>query len=180
MARNIGIQLKKIRQQRGLSLDDVAKETAVSKAQLAQMEKGEANPTVSTIWKIAAGLHISFSSLLQPPKEHFMKFDSRTAPFAAEEEGRYRVYSIIPYDPKRGWELYKIEMDPNVAHESDAHTEGVEETVTVIQGQVLIEMGEIKEMLKEGQTIVFSGHQPHRYENIDEGQTILHLILQYK
>lgn len=180
MTRNIGFQLKKIRQQRGWSLDEVAKATDVSKGQLAQMEKGEANPTVSTIWKIAAGLHISFSSLLQPPKDHFMKFDSRTAPFASEEDGRYRVYSIIPYDPERGWEFYKIEMDPGVAHKSDAHTEGVEETITVIQGQAMIEMGDMKEILEEGETIVFSGHQQHRYENLSDGQVILHLILQYK
>ena len=53
MSRNIGFQLKKIRQQRSYSLDDVAKVSGVSKAQLAQIEKGESNPTVSTIWKIA-------------------------------------------------------------------------------------------------------------------------------
>ncbi|CAM5597901.1 hypothetical protein LSPH24S_09662 [Lysinibacillus sphaericus] len=97
MSRNLAFQLKKIRQQRSVSLDDVAKATGVSKAQLAQIEKGEANPTVSTIWKIAAGLRISFSSLLQPPIAHFMKFSSKNAPHVDEDEGRYRVYSIIPY-----------------------------------------------------------------------------------
>ncbi|UZN00142.1 helix-turn-helix transcriptional regulator [Lysinibacillus sp. MHQ-1] len=39
MSRNLAFQLKKIRQQRHLSLDDVAKATGVSKAQLAQIEK---------------------------------------------------------------------------------------------------------------------------------------------
>lgn len=180
MSRNIGFQLKKLRHQRGLSLDEVAKVTGVSKAQLAQVEKGEANPTVSTIWKIAAGLHISFSSLLQPPKEYFKRYDSRTAPVVAEENGQYRVFSIVPYDPERGWEFYKIEMDPGVVHISEAHHEGVEETITVIHGQAVIEMGGMKEKLEVGETIVFSGHQEHRYENPSNEQTVLHLILQYK
>ncbi|WP_337993623.1 XRE family transcriptional regulator [Lysinibacillus sp. CNPSo 3705] len=180
MSRNLAFQLKKIRQQRQLSLDDVAKATGVSKAQLAQIEKGEANPTVSTIWKIAAGMRTSFSSLLQAPTAHFMKYSSKDAPRVDEDEGRYRVYSIIPYNPDRGWELYRIEMEPGAFSRSEAHTEGVEETVTVIQGQANISAGEMHELLEEGDTLVFSGHQPHEYKNTSEKLTILHLILQYK
>ncbi|WP_245827527.1 helix-turn-helix domain-containing protein [Paenisporosarcina indica] len=71
--RNLGMQLKKVRHQRGMSLDEIAKLTDVSKALLFQIEKGESNPTVSTIWKIADGLKISFSSLLQPPKSSTKK-----------------------------------------------------------------------------------------------------------
>lgn len=180
MSRNLAFQLKKIRQQRRMSLDEVAKLTRVSKAQLAQIEKGESNPTVSTIWKIAAGLRISFSSLLQPPTAHFMKFSSKDAPHVDEDEGRYRVYSIIPYDPERGWELYKIEMEPGAKSRSEAHTEGVEETITVIQGQVVIAAGDMHEQLDEGDTLVFSGHQEHEYQNTSDKVTVLHLILQYK
>lgn len=180
MSRNLAFQLKKIRQQRSLSLDDMAKLTGVSKAQLAQIEKGESNPTVSTIWKIAAGIRISFSSLLQPPMAHFTKFSSKDALHVDEDDGRYRVYSIIPYNPERGWELYKVEMEPGALSRSDAHTEGVEETVTVIQGQAIISTGEMHEHLVEGDTLVFSGHQDHEYKNISESLTILHVILQYK
>lgn len=180
MSRNIGFQLKKIRQQRSYSLDDVAKVSGVSKAQLAQIEKGESNPTVSTIWKIAAGLRISFSSLLQPPKVQYQKYDGNHASFVSEDGGKYRVYSIIPYDPERGWELYKIEMDAGAIHKSEPHTEGVEETITVIEGQVTVEAGEMRELVVEGETIVFSGNQHHLYENAASGRTVLHLILQYR
>lgn len=180
MSRNIGFQLKKIRQQRQASLDDIAKATGVSKAQLAQIEKGEANPTVSTIWKIAAGLRVSFSSLLQPPKEQFQKFSSNSADFVAEDNGKYRVYSIIPYDPERGWEFYKVEMEPGVIHKSEAHTDGVEETAIVIKGQAIIQSGSMNEKLFVGDTLVFSGQQEHQYENPTDQLTVLHLILQYK
>lgn len=180
MSKNIGFQLKKIRQQRSLSLDDVAKATNVSKAQLAQIEKGDSNPTVSTIWKIASGMRISFSSLLQPPKEQFQKYNNKTSPLVSEENGGYRVFSIIPYVPERGWELYKIEMDPGVIHRSEAHPEGVEETLTVLKGQALIEADGMTESLEEGDTLVFSGHQEHAYRNPTNAVTIFHLIIQYR
>lgn len=179
MSRNIGYQLKKIRHQRSLSLDDVAKATNVSKAQLAQIEKGEANPTVSTIWKIAAGLHISFSSLLQPPENEFLKIKGANATFVSEEDGNYRVYSIVPYNPKRGWEFYKVEIDPNITHESDAHTDGVEETLTVIEGELIVKCGDMEEHLVEGDTLIFSAHKSHKYINPTNNMTVFHLIIQY-
>lgn len=180
MSRNIGFQLKRFRGLRGLSLDDVAKATGVSKAQLAQIEKGEANPTVSTIWKIATGLKVSFSTLMQPSKEYFQKYGANAESPAIEEDGKYRVYSIVPYDPKRGWELYKVEIDPGVIHKSEAHPEGVEETITVIKGQAVIQCGDMKEVLNEGETLIFSGHQSHQYENLTKDITMLYLIIQYQ
>ncbi|MBK3494873.1 helix-turn-helix transcriptional regulator [Viridibacillus sp. YIM B01967] len=180
ISRNLGRQLKKIRQQRLLSFDDLAKLTDVSKGQLAQIEKGDSNPTVSTIWKIAAGLRISFSSLLQPPQGQYLKINSAKIPFVAENDGKYRVYSIIPYDPERGWELFKVEMDPGCSHSSEAHTEGVEETITAIKGQVIVEAGDMCETLDVGETLVFSGQQVHQYTNGADEVTVLHFILQYK
>ncbi len=179
MRRNLGVQLKKIRHQRGMSLDDIAKLTDVSKGQLAQMEKGESNPTVSTIWKIADGLKISFSSLLQPPKSTVKKISSSEIPFVAEDEGRYRVFSIIPYSPERGWEFYRIELDQLCSYESAAHMDGVEETLTVVTGELkmILETEEIN--LETGDTLVFSGNQTHHYINTSKITTIVHLIITY-
>ncbi|PUB17873.1 helix-turn-helix domain-containing protein [Paenisporosarcina sp. OV554] len=180
MRRNLGVQLKKIRYQRGMSLDDMAKLTDVSKAQLAQMEKGESNPTVSTIWKIADGLKISFSSLLQPPKSTVKKISSSEIPFVTEDEGRYRVFSIIPYSPERGWELYRIELDRHCSYESVAHMDGVEESLTVVTGElkIILEAEEIQ--LESGDTLVFSGNQTHHYINTSETTSIIHLIITYQ
>jgi transcriptional regulator with XRE-family HTH domain len=179
MRRNLGVQLKKVRTQRLLSLDDLAKLTDVSKAQLAQMEKGESNPTVSTIWKIADGLKISFSSLLQAPKSLLTKISQADAPFLTENEGRYRVYSIIPYDPDHGWEFYRLELDPKCSYESAPHNEGVEETLTVVAGDMEVTVGTEKVQLVTGDTLVFDGNQKHRYENLSDSLCVLHLIIHY-
>ena len=51
----IGEKLKSIRMARTLSLDDTAALTGVSKPMLGQIERGQSVPTVTTLWKIAAG-----------------------------------------------------------------------------------------------------------------------------
>ncbi|MGO4274411.1 helix-turn-helix domain-containing protein, partial [Paenibacillus sp. TAF58] len=60
----VGRKLLNIRKTRGLSLDQVADLTGVSKAMLGQIERGDSNPTISVLWKIVSGLQISFTSLI--------------------------------------------------------------------------------------------------------------------
>jgi len=180
MSRNLGDQLKKVRYQRGMSLDDIAKLTNVSKAQLAQMEKGDSNPTVSTIWKIANGLKISFSSLLHPSKSTAKKISPSEIPFLTEDEGRYRVFSIIPYDPKRGWEFYRIELDPQCSYESIPHMEGVEESLTVVDGEMNIVFETEEVHIQMGDTLVFAGNQTHQYINSCDKMTVIHMIIHYQ
>ena len=61
--RRISENLRRIRKARGMSLDTMSERTGVSKSMLGQIERGESNPTVSTIEKIAEGLKISFDEL---------------------------------------------------------------------------------------------------------------------
>ena len=61
----IAENLKRIRKENKWSLDTVSDMTGVSKSMLGQIERGESSPTISTLWKIATGLHISFTGLLE-------------------------------------------------------------------------------------------------------------------
>ena len=47
--KNIALNLKRIRKSKNMSLDMLAERTGVSKSTLGQIERGESNPTVSTI-----------------------------------------------------------------------------------------------------------------------------------
>ncbi|MCJ7985524.1 helix-turn-helix domain-containing protein [Priestia sp. OVL9] len=61
----IAKNLVKLRKNRNLTLDQVSELTGVSKAMLAQIEKGKSSPTVTTLWKIANGLQVSFSVFMK-------------------------------------------------------------------------------------------------------------------
>ena len=56
--KNISINLKTIRREKGMSMDEVAEQTGVSKSMLGQIERGEANPTIGTLGKIVSGLRV--------------------------------------------------------------------------------------------------------------------------
>ena len=52
LEKNIALNLKRIRKSHHMSLDMMAEKTGVSKSMLGQIERGESNPTISTIGKI--------------------------------------------------------------------------------------------------------------------------------
>ena len=56
----LGLRLRKVRQQQGQSLDALADKAGVNKLTLGNIERGEGNPTLSVIWKIANGLGVPF------------------------------------------------------------------------------------------------------------------------
>ena len=79
LARFLSTTLKQLRQQRGWSLSRLAEATGVSKAMLGQIERNESSPTVATLWKIATGLNVPFSTFLRrsPLRLQFMIHNSR-------------------------------------------------------------------------------------------------------
>lgn len=60
--KNIAANLKRIRKAKNMSLDRMAEQTGVSKSMLGQIERGESNPTVSTIGKIIEGIKVPLRS----------------------------------------------------------------------------------------------------------------------
>ena len=72
LGRQLGENLKQLRRERGLTLGQLAALAGLSKAMLSDMEKGGANPTVNTIWKLANGLKVPYTRLLEgeAPRRH--------------------------------------------------------------------------------------------------------------
>ena len=60
----IAMNLKRLRAERGLSLGKLSELSGVSKVMLSQIEKGESSPTINTLWKIANGLQVSYTKLI--------------------------------------------------------------------------------------------------------------------
>lgn len=64
----IAKNLNRLRNERNLSLGQLAELSGVSKVMLSQIEKGDSNPTVNTIWKIASGLNVPYTAILEQPQ----------------------------------------------------------------------------------------------------------------
>ncbi len=109
----IASNLANIRKKRGLSLDNMAKLTGVSKAMLAQIENGKSNPTVTTLWKIANGLQVSFSGFLKEmDKPKVKKININELNPVIDDDGNYLVYSLFPFHPEKKFEIFTVDLKP--------------------------------------------------------------------
>ena len=57
----IARNLNELRMERNLTLGQLSKISGISKAMLSDIEKGDSNPTINTIWKIANGLKVPYT-----------------------------------------------------------------------------------------------------------------------
>src|SRR5215471_16543873 len=64
LGRRVGDSLRRLRKERGLSLDQLAASSGVSRAALSQIEGSRTNPTLTLLWKVAVGLGVPFQALL--------------------------------------------------------------------------------------------------------------------
>ena len=175
----IGNKLKDIRNKRNLSLDEVAKLTGVSKAMLGQIERGQSNPTVSTLWKIATGLKVSFSLFIDENQDDLKVIDQKDITPIIEDNNRMRLYTIFPFDANKGFEIFTIELEPGCNHISTPHNDEVEEYIIVTEGQIEIDINDKKFVLQKGNSIKFMANKPHTYKNINQDRSVFQNIILY-
>lgn len=161
----IGAQLKKLRAARGLSLDEAAAVTGVSKPMLGQIERGQSVPTVTTLWKIATGFKVPFSSFLAPPQPDYALAGPQPERALREDGGRMRAYPLFSYDPLRSVEVFYIEFDAGCAHPSGRHSDGVEEYIFVLRGRLQLVLNGKAVVVEEKQALRFRADVPHAYNN---------------
>ncbi len=168
--------LKNLREGRNLSLDQLSSLTGVSKSMLRQIENGKSSPTISTIWKIANGLRVSFTALLRKPAVE-VEVKSFTAEKPLEEkDGHYRLYPIIPFDPERAFETYYVEIDPETVFYGEPHEGNVYEYIFVKNGRIQVTIEGKTMTVEEDQFLQFQANYPHEYKNI--GTETAKLIMQ--
>jgi transcriptional regulator with XRE-family HTH domain len=171
--------LKKLRETKKLSLENVAKLSGVSKSMLCQIERGEVNPTISTVWKIANGLKVSFTALMSRPEAEIEIVNQSDIQCLIEDDGKYRNYPIFPFNDDRRFEMYMLEIEPEGRLRAEAHPEGTQEFITVFAGEIAVEVDKKKYRVTKGNSIRFKADEPHAYYNTGGEQANLSMVIYY-
>ncbi len=177
--RTIAGNFKKIREARKMSLDTVSRLSGVSKSMLGQIERGEVNPTISVLWKIANGLKISFTSFLERETEATQIIREQDIMPMVECDGLFINRPIFSFDEERRFEIYRIEMLPTCVFQSSAHLAGTEEYITVFSGEAVVIIDGREETLRRGDFIRFKADVAHGYRNDSNELAELSMTLYY-
>ncbi|MCE1253954.1 MAG: XRE family transcriptional regulator, partial [Anaerolineae bacterium] len=171
--------LKKIRDEKKLSLDKLAELTGVSKSMLGQIERGESSPTISMVWKIANGLKISFTSLFSAPASDVDLVRKEDIHPLLEDQGKYRLYPFFNIEQDRSFEIYRVEIEPGGLLSAEAHPGGTQEFISVFGGILNLRVDEQEYLLKNGDALRFRADRPHVYANPGKLLTELNMVIHY-
>ena len=169
--------IKRLREENKLSMDELAKLSGVSKSMLAQIERGDGNPTISTLWKISNGMKVPFDALTVRPKNPYEIVRTAELQPLLEDGGKVKNYSLFPDDENRRFAVYYLELDKDSYWESEPHLKGTVEFITIFEGKIEIYADGQSFVVEKGESIRFKADVIHSYKNIGQESAILHMIL---
>jgi XRE family transcriptional regulator, regulator of sulfur utilization len=167
LARRIADSLRRLRRERGLSLDQLATSSGVSRAALSQIEGARTNPTLGVLWKIAVGLDIPFNVLLGSEAGGLCRVLRGTdvAPLRSTD-GRMESRLLSPAGANIGIEVYEMRFLPKGVLTSEAHAAGTTETLLILTGAMRVSVGDETHDLVPGDSIFFRADTAHTYANV--------------
>lgn len=68
MRKLVGRNVKRVRQEKGLTQEQLAERSGFSQQYISGLEQGRRNPTIVTLYELADALGASYLDLLQPPE----------------------------------------------------------------------------------------------------------------
>jgi transcriptional regulator with XRE-family HTH domain len=177
----LGKNLRRLRTQRGHSLERLAKLSGVSRAMLGQIETGKSTPTISLLWKVATALDIPFATLLAAESTSGTAVLRRDeAKVLSSSDGRFTSRALFPFDSERRVEFYELRLAPNHREDAEAHAPGTKENLIVAKGKVEITSAHERPVtLAEGDAFLFEADVPHSYSNLTAVEAVLYLVMTY-
>ena len=171
--------LQTIRENRNLSLDKLAGLTDVSKSMLRQIEIGQSNPTITTLWKIANGLKLPLSVLLKEQTKRMILKSFKDVPPLSRDPIGFRAYPLVPFDPEQPFEIHYAEIGPGIRFDSEPHQDNSEEFVFILSGELVVDIGDYKSRVEENQFLQFQADCPHSYINYESSTTTFFSLISY-
>jgi transcriptional regulator with XRE-family HTH domain len=176
----VGANLRRLRVKRALSLEKLSKLSGVSRAMLGQIELGQSAPTINVLWKISTALGVPFSGLIgQRQAGGVIVLKGEHAKTLTSHDGKFSSRALFPFDEPRRVEFYELRLAPHGEEHADAHAPGTTENLVVARGSVEIEVEATRQLLAEGDAIVFEADSPHVYRNLGDAEAHMYLVMTY-
>lgn len=161
----LGNRVRALRSARDLTLQTVANRTGLSASMISMVERGLTSPSIGTLVSIASTLGVHMSDLFDFPvdAEHNPVHPADDQQTVTTPTGVVR--RLAQLDERRGVELVVNEYPPGSSSaDAQTHHTGHEYGI-VLEGQLVVELGDHRHELGPGDAIAYDSDRPHRICN---------------
>src|ERR1700750_2588044 len=149
----VGVRLKRIRTQRGMTLTGVAEATGSSKSTMSRLETGQRRPTLELLLSLSHAYRVALDDLVAAPPEG----DPRLRLRPRRVKGRPGIRLTRQTGGVQAWKI--IIPTGNATPEPRAH-DG-HEWIYVLSGRMWLVLDEKDSVLGPGEVVAFDTTVPH-------------------
>ena len=165
----VAASLKRERARAGLSLTELARRAGIGKSTLSQLESGEGNPSVETLWALSTALGVQFSALLDSPAPTVEVIRFGDGPVIPAADADYSATLLSTAAPGSRRDIYVVRAEPGKPRVSKPHARGVVEHVVVSTGRARLGPTDAPETLGPGDYIAYPGDVEHVFDALEPG-----------
>jgi transcriptional regulator with XRE-family HTH domain len=164
----VGLRLRQLRRERGLTLAYLAETTGISESTLSRLESGGRRPNLELLLPLARAYGVPLDELVGAPHTG----DPRVHLRPVTRDGM----TYVPLTRRAGnMHALKLVIDPS-AGEPDLKTHEGYEWIYVLNGRLRLLLGDRSLVLAPGEVAEFDTHVPH-WLGPDDGQPVELLII---
>lgn len=174
---SVGLKIREIRNLRGWTLRQLAEISDLNINTLSLLENGKTSPTIFTLQRLATALEVPLKEFFEPTEP------INSIVFTASNQ-RPQTISDKAFINNLGKGLTSSTIEPFIVTMEKFATSGGRnllhsgfEFVYCLSGKILYCVQEVEYILTPGDSILFSAQHGHRWENINDGESQLLLVL---
>jgi transcriptional regulator with XRE-family HTH domain len=176
----VGANLRALRTQRNVSLDQLARMSGLSRSLLGQIELGKTSPSVSVVWRIARAFDVHFSAMLATPERVETRVQRRAqAKRLVSPDGRFSSRALYNLGERNEAEFYELFLAAHSREDAQPHQPGTRENLIVAAGRLELHVGGTRFDLEAGDALIFAADVAHSYVNPAAADCWLYLVMTY-
>jgi len=164
---NVGERVRKVREERNLSLMDISQRTGLDVSLLEEIENGTMAPPLGTIIRLAKALDLKMGYFISGDEDRsytiVRRDDRKVISRYDSKKGAYYGYgyeSLAPHKKNRHMEPFLVYLDPAETEEERSTHDG-QEFIYVLEGTMEVRLEDEIHLLHPGDAIYYDSTVPH-------------------
>lgn len=159
----IGKKIRDLRNQNGLTQQELADRAELTKGFISQLERGQVSPSIVTLLDLIECLGSTASEFFREAEEEHIVF-SEEGYFEKIDNAGNSIQWIVPTAQKYQMEPLLVVLQPHQSLEEDKPHDG-EEFGYLISGRLNLYLGDKIYRVKAGESFYYPAKKKHRIEN---------------
>lgn len=174
----VGQNLRRLRKQHRLSLEELARQSGVSRAMIGQIEQGKSIPSIKTLWQVAQALNVSVSWFLEAGHEaRVLLIPSPSGGPADLSKGEGELRSLQQVSQSGRDAFYELRLGPDAVLSLPASTIARRVNVAVSAGLLTVDVDKVAHPVRAREVLQYESSEALVWRNAAGSDVLAYVVI---